>query len=217
MDTTDSRNPVVLVHGIDDTSEVFKAMATHLRSKGWSVHLVDLVPCCGRAGLEQLAEQLQRFVEQTFEAHQPIDLVGFSMGGLVSRYYVQRLGGLERVQRFVTLSSPHKGTWTAYFRQNLGASQMRPSSIFLQDLNRDIDMLCRVNFTSIWTPYDLMIVPSHSSQLPIGRDIMLSVPTHSWMIRSSQSLKLLTDILQEPPQSSATPSLLPTESVPLAK
>jgi triacylglycerol lipase len=194
-----SRNPVVLVHGIDDTSEVFDAMATYLRSQNWAVHPVDLRPCCGRAGLDTLAEQLQSFVEQTFAPDQPIDLVGFSMGGIVSRYYIQRLGGLERVQRFVTLSSPHNGTWTAYFRQNLGASQMRPSSMFLEELNRDIEMLCRVNFTSMWTPYDLMIVPSHSSRLPVGREIMLSVPTHSWMIRSMQSLQRLTEVLQEPP------------------
>jgi triacylglycerol esterase/lipase EstA (alpha/beta hydrolase family) len=32
------------------------------------------------------------------------------MGGLVARYYVQRLGGDERVHTLVTLGTPHAGT-----------------------------------------------------------------------------------------------------------
>jgi len=45
-----------------------------------------------------------------------------------------------------------------------GCVQMRPDSPFLQ-LNQDAIMLEQLNFTSIWTPFDLMIVPGNSSQM----------------------------------------------------
>jgi len=51
-----------------------------------------------------LGQQVANYVAATF-APKPFDLVGFSMGGIVSRYYVQRLGGIDRVQRFITLAS----------------------------------------------------------------------------------------------------------------
>jgi len=73
------------------------------------------------------------------------------MGGIVSRYYVQRLWGIDRVQRFITLASPHHGNWMHYLCERSGCVQMRPDSPF-QQLNQDAIMLEQLNFTSIWTP-----------------------------------------------------------------
>ena len=65
------------------------------------------------------------------------------MGGLVSRYYVQRLGGIERVRRLITISTPHQGTLWAHMVGNPGSRQMRPGSAFLSKLNHDAAMLER--------------------------------------------------------------------------
>jgi len=37
-------------------------------------------------------------------------------------------------------------------------------------------MLEQLNFTSIWTPFDLMIVPGNSSQMPV-EDVQVPVLT----------------------------------------
>lgn len=182
MSDSPHRNPVLLIHGIDDTDVIFKGLSRHLRQLGWEVYTLNLVPSNGDVGLDRLALQVASFVNTTFAAGQPIDLLGFSMGGIISRYYVQRLGGIHRVQRFITVSSPHQGTWTGHLRFNEGAGQMRPGSPFLQDLKRDVMMLDRLQFTSIWTPLDLMIVPANSSQLPVGREVVIPVAGHAWMI-----------------------------------
>jgi triacylglycerol lipase len=192
------RHPVILVHGIDDTAAVFRTMAPYLAAQGWQVHHPSLTPSNGDVGLDVLAEQLADYVQQVIPAGQPFDLVGFSMGGIVSRYFVQRLGGLERVRRFVTISSPHCGTWTAYLRSNTGASQMCIQSPFLCDLNRDVDCLERLNFTSIWTPLDLMILPARSSCLGVGREVVVNVPAHAWMLSDSRSLRAIAQALSEP-------------------
>ncbi len=199
MKTQDqSRNPVLLVHGITDTEVVFNSMAVYLRQLGWTVYTLNLVPNNGKAPLNVLAQQVVDYVAATIEPEQSFDLVGFSMGGIVSRYYVQRLGGIERVQRFVTISSPHNGTVVAYASRLPGCVQMRPNSLFLQDLNRDVQMLAELNFTSIWTPYDLMIIPTHSSKMPVGKELIIPVALHSWMLTDYRSLTAVAAALAEP-------------------
>ena len=138
-----------------------------------SIFSLNLVPNYGIVGLDKLAEQVRDYVDKTFPPNQPLDLIGFSMGGIVSRYYVQRLGGIDKVERFITISSPHNGTLTGYILSLPALIQMRPKSVFLQDINQDIALLDRINFTSIWTPYDAMILPARSSQVPVGRDIKI--------------------------------------------
>ncbi|MEH1820834.1 MAG: triacylglycerol lipase [Nostoc sp.] len=192
------RNPVLLIHGIDDTEAVFHKMRAYLIQRGWSVYSLNLVPNNGDLGLDELAKQVADYVTATFAPEQRLDLVGFSMGGIVSRYYVQRLEGLNRVQRFLTISSPHHGTVVAYGSWRPGCIQMRPNSIFLKDLNSDAVMLGQIDFTSIWTPYDLMIVPANSSQMPVGREVTVPVALHPWMLTDSRSLAVVTTALAEP-------------------
>lgn len=194
-----SRNPVLLVHGIDDTTVLFNILAAYLENQGWETYSLNLWPNNGAGGLEPLAEQVSSFADKTLGGDRPFDLLGFSMGGIVSRYYLQRLGGIQRVQRFVTIASPHHGTWMAYARWNRGGEQMRPDSPFLNDLNADAaEMLGQINFTSIWTPLDAMIVPATSSQMPIGKNISIPVATHPWMVTDARVLETVAIALSEP-------------------
>ncbi|MBD1218341.1 MAG: triacylglycerol lipase [Aphanizomenon flos-aquae Clear-A1] len=192
------QNPVLLVHGINDTGAVFNKMAFYLRQQGLSVYTVDLIPNNGSEVLEKLAQQVANYVNDTFEVARPVDIVGFSMGGIVSRYYIQRLGGINKVQRFITISSPHKGTIIAYGTWLAGAVQMRPNSDFINDLNADFKMLKQLNFTSIWTPYDLMILPATSSRLGIGKEVTIPVILHPLMLTDTRTLTIVADALIEP-------------------
>ncbi|HEY9750404.1 MAG TPA: triacylglycerol lipase [Allocoleopsis sp.] len=191
-----SRHPVLLIHGINDTEAVFHSMSRYLNRFGWLVHSLSLTPNNGHLGLEHLAAQVAHYVARNFAPDQPFDLVGFSMGGIVSRYYVQRLGGIQRVKRFVTIASPHQGTWIAYGSQRPGCVQMRPGSPFLQDLNQDVEMLEQLHFTSIWTPLDLMIVPANSSLMPVGQSVPVWVPSHAWMVSHPYSLQAVAASLK---------------------
>jgi triacylglycerol lipase len=187
----------MLVHGLDDTEQVFNTMTTYLEERGWTVYRCSLIPSGGQVPLEALGRQLQRYIDHHLP-DTPFDLLGFSMGGLISRYYVQRLGGLNRVHRLMTLSSPHRGTLTGYLRWNIGCSQMRPNSDFLRDLNQDWHTLEQVRFVSLWTPLDLMIVPATSSVIPVGTSQTIPVPLHPWMLTDKQVLETLVQYLETP-------------------
>lgn len=194
-----SSSHVLLVHGIWDTSHKMATLGSHLQREGWTPHAPDLTPCCGRAGLDELAAQLAHTVATTLPPDAEFDLVGFSMGGLISRYYLQRLGGAERVRRFVTLATPHQGTWMAHSARHAAHRQMRPGSAFLRDLASDWDgVTARVQVTSLWTPLDLIIVPAHSSRLPDATERRLWVPTHPGMVRDPRCLREVTAALRAP-------------------
>ncbi|ERN40801.1 putative acetyltransferase and hydrolase [Rubidibacter lacunae KORDI 51-2] len=172
--------PVLLVHGINDTAGVFWRMAAYLRDRGCSTHALDLTPNNGAARLEVLAQQVAD--RATRLPAGPFDLVGFSMGGLIGRYYLQRLGGSRRVRRFISISAPNRGTWLAYLTHLPGCQQMRPQSQFLKDLNGDLAWLKQVETTVFWTPFDLMILPAWSSVLPGVTSTRLPVALHPCML-----------------------------------
>ena len=192
------RNPVLLVHGLYDTVAKFKELSAYLDQLGWSVHRINLKPNDGSAPLNDLAKQVAGYVDRTFESGQIIDLLGFSMGGLVTRYYLQRLGGVERVKRYITISAPNNGTLTAYSLPLKGITQMRINSSFLQDLNQDYDQyLSQIQVTNLWTPYDLMILPAHSSKMGIGREISVPVAVHAWMPIDRRVMKMIASALSD--------------------
>ncbi|MGD1804884.1 esterase/lipase family protein [Dapis sp. BLCC M126] len=196
MESLNKPNPILLIHGIFDTIRIFDKMSRYLKQLGWEVYSLNLIPNYGILGLDKLAEQVADYVDKTFPPNQPFDLIGFSMGGIVSRYYVQRLGGIDKVERFITVSSPHNGTLTGYALNLAAPKQMRPNSDFLENLNQDLHLLEQINFTSIWTPYDAMIIPARSSQVPVGRDIKIDVLLHAWMISDEKVLKVIVEELK---------------------
>lgn len=75
---------------------------------------------------------------------------------------------------------------------------MRWGSPFMTALNRDVDMLQKLHFTSIWTPLDLMIVPAESSRLPVGKEVVVNVPAHAWMLTHNRSLQAVCKALTVP-------------------
>ncbi|MEM7066203.1 MAG: alpha/beta fold hydrolase [Cyanobacteria bacterium P01_B01_bin.77] len=194
--THDGKPAVVLVHGLWNTVNIFERLQLYLERQGWDVHAVSLLPNNGDIGIDQQADQLERFVELSLGSQRSFYLVGFSMGGLVSRYYLQRLGGQRRVQRFIGVAVPHYGSALAWFRWNIGGTQMRPGSSFLADLNRDMERLLVCRPLSLWTPYDLLVLPARHCCLPIGENQCLPVKSHDGMLRDERSLRAIATALK---------------------
>ena len=188
--------PVILVHGIWNTAAIFHPLKTYLEAAGWPTYTFSMTPNNGDAPIESLAEQVEHFVSTTLGSQQPFNLIGFSMGGLVSRYYLQRLGGLTRVRTFIAVCAPHYGTLLAFGSDRYGVRQMRPNSAFIQSLNQDAHQLEKIQVSSLWTLADLLILPPWSSKLKIGTHRRLSVPSHNRMIRDPQGLEAIAQALK---------------------
>ena len=161
--------PVLLLHGFLATPLALTGLAAQLRRSGYRAHVVQLGGLFGRfntlpveetAGV--VAERVERLVQE--HRYERIDVVGHSEGGLIGRYYVQRLDGARRVRHLVTLGTPHRGTVWAYAGYLLGRvlpslSQMAPGSPLLRALP-DHTFPYNVRLTSIYSPSDSICPPS---------------------------------------------------------
>lgn len=191
--------PVLIVHGIWDSRARVRSLEHGLIARGFQhVRAFDMKPNDGRAPIAALAEQAKRAADALLEEHGgPIDLVGFSMGALVARYYLQRLGGKASVRRFISISGPHRGTLAAYALPLAGLHDMRPGSALIRDLEADSDAFGGVEVHCLYTPYDLMIVPATSSVLPGARSVRrLELPMHRMMITRRAALDAIASALR---------------------
>lgn len=169
---------VVMVHGIFENGMSFAWMKKKLEAQGCECIVPSLKPADARSGLETLAEQLKREIEAKWGDDKQIHILAHSMGGLVSRYYLQELGGHERCATFSTFATPHHGTIAAHLYPGKGAFQMRPGSEFLQKLENGQNRLKKIPVTSYRTPLDLIILPSTSSEWNIADNRIVWAPAH---------------------------------------
>ena len=188
---------VVLVHGFMDTGSVFKSLQHQLESNGHRCLAPSLRPHDARHGIEPLAECLRQEIESQIPHRQSFTLIGFSMGGLVARHYLQQLGGAKRCERLITISSPHQGTLTAWLHPSKGAQQMRPGSGFLKDLAATESCLGEIPVISYRTPFDLMILPSRSSEWQRATNLSFSVLMHPMMPGAKSVIADITKRLRE--------------------
>ncbi|WGL17985.1 lipase [Microbulbifer bruguierae] len=168
-----------------------------LEQAGFSAHTIRLKTNSGWYGMEPMAVQLGDLVEAVTPKGATCALVGFSMGGIVARYYLQRLNGAANVHKFIALSSPHFGSLWAHLLPYKGGRQLRIGSEFLHNLNRDAAMLEGVAPVSIWTPYDATIVPHTSSRLPLGETYQVPVSLHRWVPQNPEVIRIVVAELVE--------------------
>jgi len=190
--------PVVLVHGLDGCARDMARLARALQASGRIVHVIDLVPSDGSAPIEELSGQLEAFIDDRLPGDAACDITGYSMGGLVSRHYIQERGGHLRVRRFVSISSPHHGTLVAWLRGGEGARQMRIGSGFLDQLAASESMRKLPPTTSFQTTTDLIIVPFTSSTLEGMRNVRLFGWGHFTGIIEPHALRRIVAELNAP-------------------
>ena len=130
--------PLVLVHGLWDTPNVFRRLRQHLEEWPAPILAPHLPHKLGFTPLKTLAQDLELAIDEAFGPDQTIDLLGFSMGAVISRTWLQLYGGHRRTRRFVSLGSPQNGTLVAQpWPRALvpGVADMKVGSALLRQLN----------------------------------------------------------------------------------
>ncbi len=179
---------VVLVHGIMEDGKAFDSLKSRLETHGIQCLVPQLKPNDARNGLESLAADLKTDIDKEFGTEDRFAVVAFSMGGLVSRYYLQQLGGAERCDALITISSPHHGTNTAYVFPGKGAREMQPGSDFLRTLEDSESKLGEMPVVSYRTPMDLIILPTSSSIWDRAENKSYKVALHPLMLHTPSVL-----------------------------
>jgi len=157
--------PVLLISGHFPTDIHLTHLADFLASQG-------LNPLYGtysywhdlKRAEANIVSQLHQLYSQTGEK---VSVLGYSKGGLIARSLAQNHPGL--VDKVITLGTPHQGTFVALLDPSLliipSVKQMLPCSQYIRELNQQ-PLPPEVNFYSIYSLHDEMIVPNHSAILP---------------------------------------------------
>ena len=157
--------PILLLHGLVDNRSIFTVLRRALRRRGfgriWTMNYHVLTHDV-RVAAQRLAATVEAVCEQT--GYERIHVIGHSMGGIIARYYVQRMGGDARVHTLVTLGSPHAGTRAAHLLPRGVCRQLTPRSDVIAELAQPAPD-CRTRFVSFWSDLDGLISPKASARI----------------------------------------------------
>jgi len=157
--------PILLVHGLVDNRSIFTVLRRALRRRGfgrvWTLNYHVLIQDLRAAAL-RLEQAVEAICEQT--GYERIHVIGHSMGGIIARYYVQRMGGDQHVHTLVTLGSPHAGTRAAHLLPRGVCGQLRPDSPVIAELAEPVAS-CRTRFLCFWSDLDVLISPKRAARV----------------------------------------------------
>ncbi|MEU7976417.1 alpha/beta fold hydrolase [Micromonospora sp. NPDC049089] len=171
-------NPVIVVGGLSGVAVAYEPIAARLRADGYRAFIYQL-PGLGLGDIPTSARAFANYVDQVraTTGAASVDVVAHSEGGLVSRYYLKRLGGTATVGRYVSLGTPQYGTYVANIVAFLGlgscagvvaCQQMTIGSAFLADLNAGDDTPGAVRYTTIRTLQDELVRPTGNAAVNDG-------------------------------------------------
>jgi triacylglycerol lipase len=186
--------PLVLVHGLLDTPAVFDGLKNKLVHARQPLLIPHLPLRLGCTPIAEMAELLGSRIEAAFGQTEMIDILGFSIGGVIARTWIQLLDGHRRTRRFISVGSPQLGTITAHpwpRRLFRGIADLRWGRALLRQLNGDLSALQRIECHSFYSILDLAVLPGWLAVLPVGERTMLPVLTHPQLLRDSAAIRPL--------------------------
>ncbi len=184
--------PVVLLqHGFVNNGAVWFFTARALEADGFRVFAVDQPTF---VSIEAMADHLAARVDAVLAltGATQLTLVAHSMGGLIARAYLRRYGN-ARIERLITMGSPHHGTFHAYLALGSNARQMRPGNAWLVTLG---ETRVSVPFTSIYSVHDTIIAPQDSSVMAGADNVQLCGVGHVSMPSGAAARKALVIALK---------------------
>ena len=201
--------PVVLVHGFLGTRGTMLPLTRNLQADGRVVfsyahgtfNLASL-----RSSATELLQQIRSLCEELDVPR--VDLVAFSMGGLIALHAVKFLQGHQWVGRIVTLGTPFRGSWVSLAGiATLGAVspsvwQILPGSPFLADL-ANAPLPKGVEIRQIHASSDAFVPAPGPIEGVRARDYLLLPGGHSSLVVAPHFYRAVRDFLDQPVASDA--------------
>jgi triacylglycerol esterase/lipase EstA (alpha/beta hydrolase family) len=189
--------PVVLVEGtFSSMYNSFGAISPDLVNNGYCVYAFNYgqtLPLTGiyatgniATSASELATEVNNVLAETHASK--VDLVGWSQGGMMPRYYINDLGGASKVNMLVGFAPSNYGTTLdglVYLISDLGAlglatallsvtcaacAQQIQGSSFLDNLNTT-PTIAGVQYVVIETQDDEVVTPYTNAFLPAGPNV----------------------------------------------
>lgn len=185
------KKPVLFVHGIFHNRSAFTWLKQNLSWCGWrnfkeinlstSTHSIPEMAAHVRAAVEALKHE--------YETDQ-VDLVAHSLGGIVSRYYVQNMEGDGSIRHLITVGTPHRGTPISRLSVLRHIRELSPTSETMQLLN-GLPLPQKTQALAISGEMDVFTRPGRAGWWPGVRNIELKRLGHTGLLFSRRVALLI--------------------------
>lgn len=182
----------VLVPGYGGSTTGLNVLAAWIRHTGRAAEVVRL-PGNGTGDLAAQAVILNGYVTRALRSGKgPVDVVGFSAGGVVARLWDAEDGGARKADRIITLGSPLNGTRIAAAGNAadpaacpVACQELVPGSTLLSQL-RKIPLTRKPGWLSLWTQDDQVVRPPTSARLAGALNVPLQAVCPNAVIAHGQ-------------------------------
>jgi triacylglycerol lipase len=179
------RTGVLLVHGYFCNRGVWAPALRRLQAQGVPCTALTLEPAFGR--IDDWVPAIEAAVRALTQATgRPPVLVAHSMGGLAVRAWLAAQADARaadaRVQRVITIGTPHHGTWMARFGHSPNARQMRPGHPWLLALAAAETTQRQARFTCFFGHADNIVFPATTATLAGADNRHLAGVAHVAMV-----------------------------------
>ena len=168
---------VLVVHGYAGHPHSHGPLRHHLHRQGFRTASIDLR---GHPHIPAMADALGDWLRQRVSPDEPIAIVAHSLGGVVTRCACRDADVRARIERMVTLGSPHEGTRIADLVDSEKASELERDAELTELLEKqepwDPNELPRL--ICLWSAADLMMVPPEAAIADGAEDRELEGMTH---------------------------------------
>jgi pimeloyl-ACP methyl ester carboxylesterase len=184
-----SERGVVFIHGFVCNRAFWAPWMAHLRSQNRAFASVSLEPIFG--SIDNYPALIEAAVAKVAQAtNTPPTLICHSMGGLAARAWLQANpanGG--RVNRIITIGTPHFGTVLSKNQPFVNTQQMQRFSAWLGQLSRQEPPASYAKFTCWYSNCDNIVVPTSTAMLPGADNRLVTAQGHVSMAFSQQVIQ----------------------------
>jgi triacylglycerol lipase len=190
FDNAQGKRGVLFLHGYFCNRGLWREQMAALRAQGTPHMAITLEPAFG--SISAYANAVHEAVEKLHSATgmAPV-IVGHSMGGLAARAYVAAHSagtpahgartpahGAERVQRIITLGTPHHGTFHAQLGHAQNTAEMQLQSEWLKRNATQLSAEARAKFVCFYSNGDNIVAPFESATLEGAENQRINATGH---------------------------------------
>lgn len=190
-----SSRPIVMVHGLGGHPGNWTALEASLRLTGFGqLYRIDMR---GVSSMREGASRLGLCLQQVLKVNDippegKVDVLAHSMGGVVVRKALSIQATRARVNRVITLATPHRGSHLAwYLRRGVGA-ELSPDHRLWSELNSQLPWDDSIPLTSFYAQGDCLVLPADSCRVPGAENIEVANATHFSMLWSRAISRAIT-------------------------
>ncbi|MDY6794931.1 MAG: alpha/beta fold hydrolase [Actinomycetota bacterium] len=191
--------PCFFVHGYASTPAHSCILRARLRGEGLVVRTARL-PWMAMGDIARSAEVVAEQVEEMKRdlGVERVNLIGHSLGGVIIRYYLQKMEGWRDLKRVVYLATPFHGSYLAYLTPLTKAGrQLHPGSDFITCMEREGSRCRKPRCLSIYSMLDYITIPHTTCHLDCAYNQKVWLPAgHLGLLLSKRAVEWTTDFLQ---------------------